>query len=284
MENEYEFELIEEVTEEDLAPEIEYKYVLGQDPGDTTGVALLRYTDNTPPELIYLHQIPDGREGFFYFFIGSMVGEGTDITSVSERWVKREGVKGAVLTPCYIEGIQDAIWGFQTEYQSPDVKTVIGDEFLKISNLWTEGKRHQMDALLHALYWLRNQGHEPTLKALTGDLGKPLAQPGEADEKTLPQPGGNGGGEEGDSGEGTPSDAGEAFARMVEAAEKAADEIRKAVAAAAELGEGDGEPAGSGNGGGEGGDHGTPPEFELGSKRKRSLNGAFMGFDDDEDE
>ena len=249
---------------------IEYKYVLGQDPGDTTGVAMLRYTDNTPPELIYLHQIPDGREGFFYFFIGTEVGEGTEVTSVSEKWVTREGVRGAKITPAYIEGIQDAIWGFQTEYQPPNVKPIIGDEFLKVNNLWTEGKRHQMDALLHALYWLRSQGHEPTLKALSGESAEPLAQPGEADEKTLPQPGDQvgEGGEGGQPGDGEPMGAAEALAQMI--------------AKAAQYGEG--EPTGDGHGGGEGFD-GELPEVEVDTtpKRQLRLNGGFMGFDDDED-
>lgn len=254
--------------------EIEYQYVVGQDPGETTGVAVLRYTEHTKPELIYLHQIPDGREGFFYFFIGTEVGEGTNITSVSEKWEQREGVHGANLEPVRIEGIQDAIWIFQTHYQSPSVKKMVGDEFLKINNLWTEGKRHQMDALLHAIYYLRSIGHEPTLKALAGELGEPLAQPGEADEKTLPQPGGNPGEGEGDNeGGNQPGGFEEAMAGMIQA-------MREIAQAAEALGDAIGE---GGDDGGYGVGGYEPEDTPLVNKPKRSLNGAFMGFEEDDD-
>ena len=276
---------------EDDIEELDYKYVIGQDPGGTTGVALLRYTDNTAPELVYLHQIPDGREGFFYFFVGSDVGEGTNFVSVSEKWETREGIHSANLEPVYIEGVQYAIWVDQTHYQSPRVKTVIGDEFLKINNLWTEGKRHQMDALLHALYYLRSIGHEPTLKALTGELGRPLAEPGEAQEKTLPQPGddsGNDGDNDGDEeGQGEGDGISEIFKNFIEAMEKAtqstAEQI-EALAQALESGDEeseDGEPEGPSGGFQEGSyeDDGTTPN----AKPKRTLNGGFIGFEDDDE-
>lgn len=257
------------MTEENwlLSDEIDYQYVIGQDPGGTTGIALLRYTENTLPELVYLHQIPDGREGFFYFFIGSEVGEGTNFTSVSEKWETREGVHGANLEPVYIEGVQYAIWVDQTVYQSPSVKNMVGDEFLKVNNLWTEGKRHQMDALLHAIYYLRNIGHEPTLQALAGEAGKPLAEPGEAEEKTLPQPGEGEPGGEGGGGAG----AGQGFIEAMEAMKRLAEAIDAAgseVSQETELGIDYGDLANTLN-----------PE---GDKPKRSLNGAFIGFEDDD--
>lgn len=251
--------------EDNWLDEIEYKYVIGQDPGGTSGVAVLRYTDNTAPELIFLHQIPDGREGFFYFFIGTEVGEGTNFTSVSEKWETREGVHGANLEPVYIEGVQYAIWVDQTVYQSPSVKPMVGDEFLKQQNLWTEGKRHQMDALLHALYYLRSIGHKPTLEKMSGEDPEPIAQPGEADEKTLPQPGGSEpGGEGGEQGDGA-GDPGDGFA---EAMRKLAEQARQ---------EGDAEPNGAGSAHGYGIDNRVGP-----AKPKRTLNGAFMGFDEDD--
>lgn len=275
-----------EVIEQDdnWLEEVTYKYVIGQDPGGTTGVAVLRYTDNTPPELVYLHQIPDGREGFFYFFVGTDVGEGTDCVSVSEKWETREGIHSANLEPVYIEGVQYAIWIDQTIYQSPRVKNMVGDEFLKANNLWTEGKRHQMDALLHALYYLRSIGHEPTLEALAGEAAEPLAEPGEADEKTLPQPGGSGGeGDDAEGGEpgegeggGSPQPGGfeEAMRQMAErsaAAQAALEELAEALEKELESGgEGHG-PKGDG-------------DVEAGpDKPKKTLNGAFMGFAEDDD-
>ena len=267
------------MTDTNEIEEIDYQYVLGQDPGGTTGIALLRYTENTAPELVYLHQIPDGREGFFYFFIGSNVGEGTNITSVSEKWETREGVYGANLEPVYIEGVQYAIWVDQTHYQSPKVKPVIGDEFLKNNNLWTEGKRHQMDALLHALYYLRSIGHRPTLEALSGELGRPLAQPGEADEKTLPQPGGSGEGEPSE-GDGEGQGFAEAFENFLKDLQEAAEEASKSNIGGAEEG-GDGDPVGDGVLGVAGvcEDDGV----KLIGTQKRTLNGGFIGFLDDDE-
>lgn len=255
------------IVESNWLEEVDYKYVIGQDPGQTTGVAVLRYTDNTAPELIYLHQIPDGREGFFYFFIGTEVGEGTDFVSVSEKWETREGVHGADLEPVRIEGVQDAIWIFQTVYQSPTVKKMIGDEFLKQQNLWTEGKRHQMDALLHALYYLRSIGHKPTLEKLSGEDPEPIAQPGEAEEKTLPQPGGSGD----PSGEG---EGGGDFGDF-ESAMKAIAEAGRAVQEAMKA-------LGGGGGGGLGPEADVVDYSHGPEKPKKTLNGAFIGFDEDE--
>lgn len=234
--------------------EVDWQYVIAQDPGGTTGVAVLRYTENTQPELVYLHQIEEGRKGFYEFFFGSWVGEGTSNVSVSEQWETREGVFGANLEPVHIEGIQYAIWADQTVYQSPKVKPMVGDEFLKANNLWTEGKRHQMDALLHAIYYLRSIGHEPTLKALAGESETPLAEPGEADEKTL-----------------DPDKVGDD------------DNATSIMATPAKFQPGDddgGDEAGSGGLGASGyEDDETRPDGE----NKRTLNGAFMGFDDEDE-
>lgn len=279
---------------EELEEEIEYKYVIGQDPGETTGVAVLRYTENTKPELVYLHQIPNGREGFFYFFIGTEMGYGTNNTSVSEKWEQREGVHSANLEPVRIEGVQDAIWVFQTVYQSPVVKNMVGDEFLKVMNLWTPGKRHQMDALLHAIYYLRDIGHEPTLKSLSGDDQEPWEPEGGAEQKTLPN-GAPGEGEPGDSGEGSPGNTGDGFA---EAMQKMTEAIREASKSMQQTGEDASEEAGEGSGAvggeaqdGEGngpGHNGLVPggyyedDGTIGeAKPKRSLNGAFIGFEED---
>lgn len=188
MAHEYRFE-IDEWGDEDYV-EDPYKYVLGQDPGGTTGVALLRYTDDTQAELIYLHQIPDGIEGYYEFFEDSYPE--SNLTIVSEKWVERN-VKGADRTPQYIEGMQYAWWSQSLKrdpepglvYQEPDVKSLVPDEWLKENNLWTPGKRHQMDALIHAIVYLRNKGHKPTLEALSGKPTEPMEQEGGAKSKEL---------------------------------------------------------------------------------------------------
>lgn len=242
-----------------LEEEIEYKYVLAQDPGGTSGIAVLRYTENTKPEVVMLHQIADGREGFFEFFFGTVVGVGTEWTSVSEKWVTREGIHSANLEPVYIEGMQYALWANQTHYQAPSVKVMVGDEFLKVNNLWTEGKRHQMDALLHGIYYLRSIGHEPTLEALANPGADPLEQPGEIEKKQLQQ-----------SEDGEPAHSLEdAMKSLAESAAQASEEIQALLEQIA------------GGAGGEDGEGIEEHKIE-GTRKKRTLNGGFMGFDDDE--
>lgn len=262
----------------------DYSYVLGNDPGGTSGIAMLRYTETTPAELVYLSQLPHGMKGYFDFFEGSHPTE--NVTIVSESFVNRPGIKSPDVTPLRIEGIQYSLWGDEVEYQTPDMKSLVPDQVLKDNNLWTPGKRHQMDALIHALVWLRNHGHQPTLEALSGKAEQPLAEPGEAKEKTLPDPSA-------------------AVDELGEAAEDATEALAKFMAAFSEMyggdeperqdppeqeqqqegqgetseGESEGEPTGSGGAGEEMVDV-PDPEVE-GQRRKRVLNGSFIGFDED---
>lgn len=163
-----------------------YLYVLGLDPGGTTGVAMLRIDpedDTVRPELVYLHQISDGRYGFKDFFEGSSVRD--NVIIVSEQWAERN-IKGADREPQYIEGSMHMLWDDDNiEYQKPTQKELVPDEWLKQNNLWTEGKRHQMDALKHAFAYLRNDGHSATVNSLGGRDDTPFAQPGEAQDAQL---------------------------------------------------------------------------------------------------
>lgn len=280
----------DELAELDEVPEVvePVKYVLGMDPGGTTGVAMLRYTDSTPPELIYLHQITDGHRGFWDFFGGARTNE--FLTQVSEKW-KEGGVKGANHTPLIIEGVQYAIWGDDIEYQGAELKSLVPDEWLREQNLWTPGKRHQMDALIHALVYLRNSGHKPTIEALSNRAEKPLAEEGEAKSKELA---------DGDTetGEMSPDEAAD-MAEMMEALAQALKEAGEAAAEAAEA-EADGEPAqGAQAGAGAGDPAGSDPdgghyidsnslripEPEVkGTRNKRTRNGVFAGYDPVEDD
>lgn len=143
-------------------------YVIGLDPGGTTGFALLTVPDegNGKPELTFLHQIEDGLEGFIKFFKG-----GDHILSntviVSEKW-KERNIKGADRTPQYIEGFMIGMWE-GIVWQTPDFKSLVPDQWLKDNELWTPGKRHQMDALKHAYAYLRNQGNSATVESLAGE-------------------------------------------------------------------------------------------------------------------
>lgn len=286
-----------EIKEED------YKYVLAMDPGGTTGIAMLRYTDETAPELIYLHQQEKGLAGFYDFFHGTQPNE--QVTIVSESFTIREGVHGADVTPLRIEGAQYVYWGDEVVYQDPAMKSMVKDEWLKSQNLWTPGKRHQMDALIHAFVYLRNEMHTPTLKSMSGDAEKPIAEPGEAqnaqltedelDQKDLAQAAVEiekawdafdqmFGGERDEQAEEEQSKAEQAQAKgrpqPGEGTEGGEGEAEGEAQGEAGEGESDGEPTGGG---------GRGKEFEvdytdiLGGTRKRQLNGAFTGYHDDDE-
>lgn len=265
-----------------------YFYVMGLDPGGTTGVAMIRIDtrdDEINPELVYLHQIPGGYDGFKDWFYGSTPSHNMQI--VSEKW-KERNIKGADRTPQYIEGGILWAWGDHTVWQFPDHKGLVPDEWLKENNLWTENRRHQMDALKHALAYLRNEEHPATLSALSGHGdGEPIAEPGAGDKAQLPQEA-----EESDEdfdGDESDGDGGEAAKNAAEALSKALAEMGDRADAAAFAMEAmlealDGDEQGGGPSSGdqtrEGG--GWSGEVKIkGTRKKRELNGAFTGFDSD---
>lgn len=277
----------EDVNETEEEVELDYRYVIGLDPGGTTGVAALRYTEETAPELIYLHQIEDGMEGYTEWFDGSNPDD--HVTMVSEKFDLREGVYGADLTPIYIEGVQYAHWRDEIVYQQPSQKSLIPDDWLKEQNLWTPGKRHQMDALIHALVYLRNSGHQPTLDALTGKTDETIAQEGEAEQKQLDSQPGEGaeGAEEGEEGEGEGEPSGDISDQLEKAAEAMKMAMQKLAEAAQEAGEAMGELTHEGEGNGPGKNDGIQREAydvpePTGTRKRRERNGVFAGFDPDD--
>lgn len=256
---------------EPVVVEDPYQYVLGLDPGGTTGVACLRIDtrdEKAKPELIYLHQIADGRYGFKTFFNGSTIAE--NVTVVSEKW-KERNIKGADREPQYIEGGIHMLWGDENVvWQYPDQKELIPDDFLKKNNLWTEGKRHQMDALKHALAYLRNEGHSGTLDSLTDESGEaePIAQPGQADASQLDQGQGESGDGEAEGGApGNMQEIMEAIQALAEAAAEAGEATGSHTPTAEEM-----QAAAEAY-------NGTQDAPEDTRKRtKRERNGAFAGF------
>lgn len=245
------------------APYDPYLYVLGLDPGGTTGVAMLRINteDEKPkPELVYLHQIENGLQGFIDWFHGSTPSANTQI--VSEKW-KERNVKGANRTPQYIEGAMHWAWGDHTVWQYPDQKELVPDSWLKDNNLWTEGKRHQMDALKHAFAYLRNNGNSATVESLSGrGESQPFAEPGEAKAAEI------------QSQDGEQASYDRVFQEVIESYEKLGEASKKASERLEELNEilgGQGQ-----------GDHDYAESVEVevrGTRSKRELNGAFTGYE-----
>jgi hypothetical protein len=256
-----------------------YVYILGLDPGGTTGVAMLRIDsrdDEIKPELVYLHQIPDGRYGFKRFFNYSVPRE--NVIIVSEKWKERNR-KGVDREPQYIEGSMHIIWDDENiNYQYPEVKEQVPDEWLKKNNLWTEGKRHQMDALKHAFAYLRNEEHSATIESLGGKDESPMAEPGEAEEAQLDEEGGQ-------DGEDAVEEAmAKAMAALAEAAEEAA-QAAQAMAEALTQGGGVGDDNGKAGGPGQEDtnyrDWDSTKEGFDGTRGKRTVGGAFAGYDTD---
>ena len=219
-----------EWVEEEVVPE-KYAYVLGLDPGGTTGVAMMRVDmedETVLPELVFLDQVADGLEGFKTYF-QSAVLNGKYII-VSEKW-KERNIKGADRTPQYIEGAMHMLWGNENiNYQYPDVKQLIPDSYLKEQELWTEGHRHQMDALIHVLVFLRNQGHEALIESLAGQRPDEKIQtmPGAGDTPSESEDGEEAG--EGEGGTPTLADLLEGIAQqMVKALGEAAEDAGEAM-------------------------------------------------------
>lgn len=253
-----------------------YLYILGLDPGGTTGVAMVRIDpedDKMKPELVYLHQIKDGYDGFKDWFYGSEPGLNTII--VSEKW-KERNIKGADRTPQYIEGAMRWAWGEENVvWQFPDKKELIPDQWLKDNNLWTEGHRHQMDALKHIFAFLRNDGHSATLESLSGRADEAMAPEGAGNDAQLSEP------EEGEAGAQNPAEAlAEALEAMAEA--QIGDEQAPGEAAEGdegEIGEGRGGQGGRGVDTTQGGYDMDPDRKYEGTRKKRERNGGFAGFE-----
>lgn len=239
-----------------------YVYIIGLDPGETTGFAIVRLDPRDKkalPELLFLDQVPGGRYGFKNYFSPYTLDD--NIVLVSEQW-KELNKKGVDREPQYIEGSMHMLWGDENiVYQTPDMKALVPDEFLIEQGVWTPGKRHQMDALIHILVYLRNggEGNEGVGEALGGE-GEGAEGPTMGEISQFGEGNGEGqGAGEGDEGQGFKSLA-QSFADY--------DEYTP--------------------GEGPGGEY-TVDEGEFGhytgnpeGRSKRELDGAFMGFVSDQ--
>jgi hypothetical protein len=137
--------------------------LLSLDPGGTTGVALTEYDDDGF-EIVWHKQIKNGLQGFLDFHWDQLELLNLD-KIVCENFTLREGVYGADLTPVYIIGALEALYPVtELSYQAPSMKPLCDDTRLKKMGLYTPGSGHAMDAVRHAIIYLRNNKHIPTLK------------------------------------------------------------------------------------------------------------------------
>jgi hypothetical protein len=163
-------------------------YVLAVDPGQATGVAIGRYTDELPLKVIFTGIINGGTYGFSKWLddtndCGSIIDKhmcdnalspiGAELRVVSENFKLRGGNFAPDLEPLRIEGVLiDHFWDTSLSWQAPADKGLVGDEFLKRHNLWLTGKdvdhtdgRDANDALLHLFAFAMKTKHRPTLEA-----------------------------------------------------------------------------------------------------------------------
>lgn len=151
--------------------------LLSIDPGGVgghTGIGLFKFDDSTPVTLVDSWAVPDQLDGFREW-VSRDAEMYEDFTYadhvVCEKFVNRN-IPGADLSPLLIEGV--------VRYLRPDVvlqpaaskNTIVPDAILKKMGLWFErsGDHHadRREAARHALIYMRNIKHRPTLEAMYG--------------------------------------------------------------------------------------------------------------------
>jgi hypothetical protein len=165
-------------------------YYLAVDPGQSTGVALGRWSEDKPLEVIYTGIIPFGTQGFVEWL--NTTNNGKAITEmdcmknfpdeydnidyhldvVCERFRLRGGTFTPDLEPLRIEGVLIDRFGSVVHWQEPSDKTLVGDKFLRENDLWVTGKdvghtdgRDANDALMHLFARALKMRHYPTIDA-----------------------------------------------------------------------------------------------------------------------
>ena len=150
------------------------EHILSIDPGGKggdTGIVLLCYTSEFRPSCIESWAVPNGLGGFtdWYYTDWLPRHDAFNGTVVVEQFVHFKSVQ-IETTPILIEGAVRFIWpnavlspASGKDTQMPDA--VMGN--LGFCKATFKGDHHgdRWSALKHALRWLKNQKHIPTLRA-----------------------------------------------------------------------------------------------------------------------
>lgn len=138
-----------------------YLRVLAIDPGQRTGVALLEVLDNTAPILLAYEEIRGGVLGFEQWWT---THPDYDVL-VCEDYIPRAGV------PQRNSSDPQRIIGFLRPFtpvlQSPSGrKKAVSDAVLKRLGLYLPGEplRNAREAVRHAVWWVKQSRHMPTLR------------------------------------------------------------------------------------------------------------------------
>lgn len=141
--------------------------LLTLDPGGKgtgeTGIVLLEFSDTQPATLIESWAVPNALTGFLAWYDTLHVE--ADIV-VCEHFVNRN-IRGADLTPCFIEGAVCAVYRGTILQGASGKNTAVSDTVLKRLGFWFKGDHHhdRNEAARHAIWYLKKQKHIPTLKA-----------------------------------------------------------------------------------------------------------------------
>lgn len=144
------------------------RQLLSIDPGGRgghTGVVLLNVPETAPVSLESSWAVPDDVDGFldWYDRVGGFLRP--DIV-VCEHFVNRN-IKGADLTPCFIEGAVRALWRDVKLQPASGKDTAVPNDVLKRLGLYAFPGDHHHDrreASRHGVWYLMKTQHLPTLQ------------------------------------------------------------------------------------------------------------------------
>lgn len=169
------------------------KLLLSIDPGKSTGVALVSYTDTEPARVEQTWQFGGGLDGFLGWYEGvlpDLNGRGP-ITIISEKFTPRQALTLDAATPLLIEGAMIALGLIDTYYpkspqwQHPSNLYFAGGDtlpqkksrahawlkshadrgfYVTGKQLGTKDADDARSALLHSVVWFRKQKHRATIE------------------------------------------------------------------------------------------------------------------------
>ena len=138
-------------------------YILGLDPGGTTGWSVWCYDAITPPRPVTHGQIPGGVKGFVDWWEGALCEFDWDQV-VSESFVLDGRTAAPNVEPLRIEGALAVLWP-ETVFQRNSFKAHMTDQKIKDLGLWWKGQPHAIDSMRHVWAYLKVRQHMPTLMA-----------------------------------------------------------------------------------------------------------------------
>jgi len=147
------------------------------DPRGDTGIVFIEYTDATPAHALGGWAVQGGIEGFrdwveTHIDDDEFVWPGTPSayepidTVIVEQFIDRQ-IGGADRSALLVEGIVRYLWPDVVLSPASGKNTAVPDATLKRLGLYDDDSHHHdvREASRHAVRWLKNQGHIPTLMA-----------------------------------------------------------------------------------------------------------------------